>query len=1032
MCAYVASVAARRARDQGDAYLSQGDFVAAERSFTDVLGHLGPGALRHSASAVVVAAAHIGLGRVSLGRGDPVQADAEFAAALKAQPDSWQGFYWVACAAAHRADYPRAEWNYTEALRRRPELTRALVQRAYVRLRQHADNAALADLALAAEQGMLDENAYLVMALLHLRGGEWDRAQAVLDGVQSPSRAPLVAALRAFAGEQQGNRPDAFAGYQRAVARADVEDWVLFRHGRLALRLGHGEGSVRSWTALHRRYPQHPALRQLTVLANRAWAGKLVAQQDFGSAIECLQRCEPFEPPGALDAVLVELHLRAAAQAMARDGLGGLAAARRHLGAAEDRRGDDHRVLHSAALVEFLSGAHRAAAQLWVRLRRARPGDPRVRHALALCAIRLGELDQAEHDLGALSGAADTPAARRAARALAALQVRRGRWCRAAEILELITGDDPWRDAVLAECRYRSGQIAGGQDARLGPWLAACHTRAGRLDTALELLGQTDDGAGRARRELGLLLRKAALAQVPQQRWESAAALLATSRELSGARPGFALLDAVVCVLGGRRTAALEILSDASRRAPADYRVTHALALAQLHSLGSGEQTGASWPRCIAAWGAIVQDGAFWRHWHGEAERRYRTRVSASDVELSCNGLRNLLRARLGSGGSGEGSHPGHVGDAGPELPFSDGSLLQREIDAARILDELGGFPVPAVATRALVCGPLRIAQLGLAEEFGTFARRLAAQCDEQPAGSSNGRGCIELRRCFSQLGVAHCHLGADRPAQALAVLADLRCAHCVAAAAGDDAGSGQAVVADTALCTAKCGWFDAHNPAYAGWDDKHHRLARDASALAVEVLLRLAQDGIAADELNPVQVSAHWREAISRGTGLGSSRDVQDEIVKVALGRARTLERRGDIEDAIVVLGLARKVTDASVRSRIDGRLASLFAGRGISIANADRDRIGESVDDLRRALALNRHLIWARLNLCKALRVYAGVLAERRSDRSARTKARILLQEAISHCDTGLASTPGHRELAEERDKASVQLAILDEEGG
>ncbi|MGH3717769.1 MAG: tetratricopeptide repeat protein [Pseudonocardiaceae bacterium] len=995
MCAHIAIVAARRARKRGEEDLARGDYAAAERSFAAALSHLSAGAMQDPPSAVVIAAARIGLGRVCLGRGDPVRAAMEFTAALRAQPDSWQGFYWAGCAAAHRADYPGAEWNFTEALQRDRRSVQALVQRAYARLRQHADDTALTDLVSAARHGVLDENAWLVMASLQVRAGQWSQALTSLGRVQSPSWAPVVAALRAFAWEQQGDEPAALAEYQRACVGADAQDGVLLRHGLLALRLGRFEDSVRSCTELSRRYPQRAQLRRLVAQAHYAWAGELVARREFDSAIACLQRHESWEPPGSLDAVFLELHLHAAAAAADRAEQGGLRSARRHLMAARARRDDDRRVRHYSALLEFLAGAHHSSAQEWARLSQSRPGDTRSRHALAICAIQLGDLDQAERDLVTLSGAATDPVARRAARSLAALQVRRGRWQRAAELLESMTGDDHWRDAVLPECVYRSGRAPEQTSAHSGLWHAARQARAGCPDAALELLRQTDGGGRRARRELGLVLRKTALAQAQVQRWKSGAALLATSRELIGERSGFALLDAVVCVLGGRRGAAIQILAEESRTEPADHRITHALAVVLLHGVSADEvpaTTGASWRDCIAVWVAILHDTTFWERWRRGAQRRYRTPVAASDVERSRDGLRNLLRERLSS-------------DTGHSSEY--GLLFQREVDAARVLDQLGGFPVPGTAARPLVCGPLRIAQLGLHTAFGAFAKRTADD---------------DVLRCFSRLGIAHCHLREGRPKHALAALADLRCPHCAAAGTADCETGGTASPGP-AVCVSDCVWFDADNPAYAALDDNRHQLTRDASALAVEALLRLGQDEITVGDTNLARASVHWQEAISRGAELDERHEVQRRVVDVALGRAETLNRRRDVDGAIAVLVLAREVTDASAWSRVDGQLARLLTDRGITTANADPNRLAESADDLRRAVNLNRHSLRARVTLARVLRG----LARQWSGRGDRTAATMLLREAIAHCATGLILTPGHDELSEQRGKASAQLAAL-----
>ncbi len=985
-------VAARRARDDGEAHLARGDLVAAERSFGDVLSQLRNGVMGNPASAVVAAAAHIGLGRVLLGRHDPVVAAEEFDSAQRLQPDSWRGYYWAGCAAAHHGDHAGADRSFTEALRRAPGLSRAFVQRAYVRLRQDptgdpAGGAALADLESAARFGALDDDAALVMAALQLRRGRWAQALRSLRDVQAQTRAPVVAVVRGFALEQQGEHLAALAEYQRATACADAGAGALFHHGRLALRLGRFEDGLRCWTRLRHRYPQRA----------------------------------PSEPPGALDAALAGLHLHAAARAASRPEPDGLQQARGHVAAARALRGDDQPVLHYVALLEFLSGAHRSAEELWAELNRARPEDTRSRHGLAMCAVQRGELDQAEHDLVALSAAATDPVARRAARGVVALAVRRGRWQRAVELLRSRRGDDRYRDALLPECLYRSGAATDRQGPRGGLWHAAGCARAGDPDAALELLGrleprrQGEGATGRDRRELGLLLRAAALAHAQASRWESAAELLSTSRDLIGERPGFALQDGAVCLLGGGRGVAIEILTEGSRHNPADHRITHALAVVALHSLSADAPVTASWPDCIAAWVAILADPAFWEHWRRTAERRYRTPVTPSDVQQAREGVRALLQDRLAA-----------AGDPGDAHSSPYGPLFQREIEAARVLDRLGGFPVPGMAARPLVCGPLRITQLGLHTAFGAFASRIGSQRGGAPQEPT---AVDDVSRCFSQLGVAHGELLAGRPAAALAALADLRCPHCSAkecaakeCAAKETDGRGSSV-AGPAMCATDCTWFEAYNPAYAALEDNRHRLARDAAVLAVEALLRLGRDAVVAGDMNLAQAAIHWREAISRGTELGERREVQCRVVDLALGRAETLARRQAGDEAIAVLDAAREVTEPSVWQRIDGPLAGLLTSRGVARANEGPGRLAEAVDDLCRAVALNQHLVRARVNLCIALRRSAA----QRSERDDRDVAIMLLREAIARCTTGLALTTGHRGLSEQRDKAAAELTAL-----
>ncbi|MGH3941986.1 MAG: hypothetical protein ACRDTG_25870 [Pseudonocardiaceae bacterium] len=665
--------------EEGESHRMRGDLPAAARSFCDALRYVRE-AMGNPALAVAAAAAHVGLGRVYLARNSLHRAAGEFRAAQLLRPDAWQGFYWSGCAAAHQGDYPRAEWDFTQALWRVPALGPAYVQRAYVRLRLSLWNAALADLLAAARYGVLDENAALALAALQLRRGE------------------------------------------------------------------------------------------------RVPAGLLTA---------------------------------------------------------------------------------------------------------------------------------------------------------------------------------------------------------------------------RARHTLGSLLRKFALAHAQQTRWEPAAALLVASRELAGEQAGFALLDAMVCALGNRRGAAIHILTEASRRAPTDHRLTHTLALVQLHTLSAAQAhpANASWPQCIAAWGAVLHDSAFWESFRIGAERRYRKSVEAAHIESLQRGLRALLERRL----------PPEADDGNVVAPSV---LFWRELGAARVLGRLGGFPLSGPAGPTLVCGPLRVAELGLQRVFGAFVTGIGS-----PALR---RG---VRRWFSQLGLGYYHLTGDRPLDALEALADLRCPHC------RTEGIVSWTVSRPVVCREDCPWFGAHNPAYAASGHGRDCLSDDAMALAVEALLRLGQDCVVAREMDLLQACGHWRHAISCAAWLGEHEEVQRKVADLVLGRARALERHRNLGDAITMLEATCEITGAGSRERLEGRLAKLLTIRGITTGNEDPARIDQSIDDLRRAVTVNPHFLHARLNLGKALRIRAITLLKD----GKLTEAITRLREAIDHLDEGLGHIPNHAGLVAQRAKATAELDYL-----
>ncbi|MFD0549629.1 hypothetical protein ACFQ0X_10865 [Streptomyces rectiviolaceus] len=541
---------------------------------------------------------------------------------------------------------------------------------------------------------------------------------------------------------------------------------------------------------------------------------------------------------------------------------------------------------------------------------------------------------------------------------------------------------------------------------------------------------------GHAAGGLALSLREAAVAELssaiggrgePGDAAARAARLVDASRRLVGPERESVPLYAVALVLGGRRETAVELLEDAARRDPADHRITHTLALALLNSpseQGCSDNSAAQhWERCVAAWGALLHDDAFWAHRRASAEARFGVTVDAALVVGLRADLRELLERRMPEG------------DDGGRVP--PGALLQREADAARILAGAGGFPAGRGGP-PLAGGPLRIAGLGLVDGFGAFAAATTAGSDaavDADAGTGVGtdagphdgsgvEGRTHLTYAFSELGFAQLLLKQDKPADALAALTELRCRQCrerTNTAQRRDGSRPPQVAA--AICEPDCGRFDELNPAYAGHPDKHRRLARDARGLALRARLDLGRSQLTAARPDFGAAAASWRRALVHSRELERYRETQAAVVDLALGVARAAHRAGDPSRAVDTLEAVRAITGANERGRLEGQLARLLADRGISAVNRDGTLLDAPAEDLRRSVAFNPHLLRAQVSLGVVLRG----LAARRWRSGSVSGARATLREALDQLTAALAHFPDDPELTEQRDAAVADLDLV-----
>ncbi|WP_405662405.1 hypothetical protein [Streptomyces sp. RK9] len=548
------------------------------------------------------------------------------------------------------------------------------------------------------------------------------------------------------------------------------------------------------------------------------------------------------------------------------------------------------------------------------------------------------------------------------------------------------------------------------------------------------------------------LLRKAGLAALAgaDPDWPRAAALFGAAWDIEPDAGGRAALYGVALAVGGRRTHAVDVLATAARRDPSDHRVTHALAIALLNSPAQEPRTDGPPPtdsptppeapaspaappceRAVAAWGTLLYDASFWDRVRLTAGRRYGVDVAADLVPDLRTGLRDRVARHLPD-----------EGDSGSRVPPD--VLLQREADAARLLDEAGGFPGPWGTP--LRCGPLAIAALDQVRQFGAFTATGGGAAIATGADAETGTGADTgtstststststetgtgtgtaadtdpahptLIHPFSELGFAHLQLTAGLPGDALAALAELRCRGCRARARA--AGSAAAPV-----CEPDCARFDALNPGYAGLPDRHRRLARDARELALHARVTLGRDHLTADRPDFGAAAACWRRALVHSRQLDRYRHTQAAVVGLALAAAKDAYRAGRLTRAAGTLETARSVIGANERPRLDGQLARVLADRGIREANREDPDLETSASDLRRSVAIAPRLRRAQLSLGIVLHG----LALRRWGSGSLSGARTSLEEAVGQLTAALTHFPDDPEITEQRDRVQGELDFV-----
>ncbi len=468
-------------------------------------------------------------------------------------------------------------------------------------------------------------------------------------------------------------------------------------------------------------------------------------------------------------------------------------------------------------------------------------------------------------------------------------------------------------------------------------------------------------------------------------------------------------------LLAGQRREAIQALETALRQEPTNGNILHIFGLVCFHTARLLESQGylleanAAWERTIATWAALFQLEPYWEQWRVQTAGRYQASVSSADVRALRKQTEEHLVTLLAS-------TPASAEDitTNGSLPCPEAAnrhrlkawLFQRELKAAELLNAIGGFPLPNEPAQSLVCGPLLMRLLTLERAFGSFIQ--SALLDKRLPDLTRQQ---QLRRYFSQLGMAQSLLDADRAQEALEALSYAICPRCRA-----EAMQWKAQVYSEAdwlplVCADTCPDFEALNPSYAGRINKGRDLWADAVELAIEAHLNLSQPLLARENPDVQAIARHWDEAVRLSRPIGQPEPTQRRIVEMVLGRIQVLKQKVRLDEAIALLEAAVAVCDDYFDRELVGRLSEMLTERGITAGNQSSPAWEAVVADLRRAARYNPHTLRPVLNLSIALQRWA---AQRHAEGEPRAAAD-MLAEAVQFLQSGWARMPGHPELIE-----------------
>ena len=961
---------AEQALTRGERHRSDGDLAAAEAAYFEAAREaMGPTCAEAKDDHHLVIRARIGLGRVELVNGSPDRALGWFLSAREIAPDDWEPLYWQGCAQGWLGDYKGADRSFTAAQRLHGPDSSIAIQRSYARFKMGDLSAALDDLLAAGRQGSLDDAALLALASLHFARREWVEGERIL-GTLLDQDPPSVTAseLMGAALEWQERSEEAIGWYERAAGAgeeaspltcgrlgvlharagrpAEALEWlrqarltrrpddsVLFHYGLASFQVGLFHDSVDAWGEFQRRHPDRQ-LDTLVATATHELARERLGAGDYEAALPLLEDCIGCGIGGAgAVRALAEARLRLGARATADPSQGGYDTAKEHLRAAAALWPDDQSFPFFLGLIEWVDGNPSTALPLLERASDLGGVSGSARLAVVRCALEVRAVGSVERELLRME---DRPSqhVRHLARYLGT-----GRWSDAANLL--LAGDDrDLRAELLAHClvladRWSEVDWSSPRGARASLVHGLEAAAQGELDdahAALQAVAEACPDLGAARVALAHVEGLFALRAAEAGSWEDAAGLLAGSSP-DGQLTKMPLLGGLVFLMAEQRREAAGCLEEALRRDPANNRVLHAVSAMWLN----GGQESVTVPAGIAAVAALMNDEDFWERFRANATSRYQAAIPAAAL-AECR------------------QHTGRraYAQAGPSHEL----LLLRELVAASILRDLGGFPPGDNAAGLLVCGPLMITLLGLERAWGEFVAREPAHDDSR---SGQWR---QLRQLFSGLGVATALLSAERPEEALAALEAMACERCR---------SGSAPDGYPKVCAAACPDFDVRHPSYARLPGKGQRLVEDAARLLIAAQLNVAQRVVASDPDDVGAATRLWAEAIRASAIVGAQEQTKRHIADTVLGRAKALDKGERPSAAIKLVEAAQQVLpDSPAREELRSQLGQLLCDRGVIAANDGR--LEPALSDLRRAARYSPHSVRPLVNLSLALQRLAG----------------------------------------------------------
>lgn len=186
--------------------------------------------------------------------------------------------------------------------------------------------------------------------------------------VKLPEIGPVAGLRAAWLCLRQRDEEGARRFADRALELAGDKDFVLFQHGWIAFESGRFEACIASWEALRRRYPEHPSLGLALERAGLARVAEHIRCGELATALAAWPPTFATADPER-DAVLAELHFRAAVRRLRGGGSAARSEACRHLETGHRLTPDDHRFRRHLARCQEPAGSREAVLQAgWRRL----------------------------------------------------------------------------------------------------------------------------------------------------------------------------------------------------------------------------------------------------------------------------------------------------------------------------------------------------------------------------------------------------------------------------------------------------------------------------------------------------------------------------------------------------------------------------------------------------------------------------------------------------------------------------------------